>query len=234
MRRPVPPVPSRAFRTAVAAGLAAALGACATQRKAKSDVRTSFGFDPGAWAGAAGGDDSDEIRSRFAESGWKVDETGQIRPEREEDANLYRGLAIDRGRDVKKKDARLTKREAEASAFRTPDYLERQQFRTKPAPGVDGLFRQGDFDGHRADESGRRAPATGKPGFLSGLNPFKSREARESGRAHPETGSYREATRAQENAAVATGVTQADLGFYKDSVRTMDDVKRLLNPEAFD
>ena len=34
--------------------------------------------------------------------------------------------------------------------------------------------------------------------------------------------------------ATATGVTQAQMGFRSDAVRDVDDVRRLLHPEAFD
>lgn len=212
------------------------LTSCATQREAKSAVRTRFGIDEKAWGGggAGGGDDSKEIRSRYAESGWGIDETGQIRPKNEKDANLYAGETVDKGRDFKKKGARLSKREVETELFRTPEYLERQQYRTEEARGI-GAAREGAFDDQRASETGRVSRSDGKEaGFLSGLNPFRSEAARESSHTSYRTSSHRQGTRAQENAAVATGVSQSELGFYKDTVRTMDDVKKLLNPEAFD
>lgn len=210
------------------------LGACATKREAKSDVRTSFGFDSKAWGSeTGGGDDSEKIRSKFAESGWKVDESGQLRPQNEKDADLYKGKTFGRGREFEKTDARLSKREVETEVFRTPEYLERQKYKTTAAKGVDGKVREGAFDDFRATESGRTAKTTEKPGILAGLNPFRSESARETGQSYRTT-TNRQGTLAQENAVIPTGVSQSQMGFHKDSVTTMDDVKRLLHPEAFD
>jgi hypothetical protein len=228
-----PPIHLGIVRAAGAILSLCLLGACVTKREAKGNVRTSFGFDSSAWGGAAGGDDSDKIRTKFAESGWKVDETGQLRPTNEKNADLYKGKSVRRGRDFAKTDAKLGNREAKTKAFRTPEYLERQTFQTKAAKGADSLAREGAFDSHRATESGRAAKTAEKPGILAGLNPFRGETARESDQNYRTTAN-REGSRAQENAAVATGVRQSELGFYKDSVRTMDDVKRLLHPEAFD
>lgn len=206
---------------------------CATKREAKSQVKTSFGFDGKTWGGQ-GGDDSDKIRSKFAQSGWKIDETGQIRPEREEDANLYSGQYVGKGRDFKKSDARLSKREARSKEYKKPEYLDRIGYQTKESRLTGDAARESDFAANRAGESGRTAHVPdGEPGILAGLNPFRSKTARESGRTY-RTGSDRIGTKGRSESVTATGATQAQMGFRDQSVQSMDDVKKLLHPEAFD
>lgn len=209
-----------------------ALSGCVTQRIEKSDVRSSFKLDSAVWGSKAGqgGDDSDKLRSKFADSGWVKNEDGEMVAKNKD---MYSGKDIGRGRNFERKDAYLSKREAETKYFKTPDYLERQQFATKSARDGDSAAREGAFDGNRAREAGQAADTDPKPGFLAGLNPFKTGRARESDDAFRTT-LDREGTRGQENAADATGVRQSQLGFYTDTVDTMDDVKRLLHPEAFD
>ena len=206
---------------------------CTTKREARSQVKTSFGFDGKTWGGQ-GGDDSDKIRSKFAQSGWKIDETGQIRPERAEDANLYSGQYVGKGRDFKKSDANLSKREARTKEYKKPEYLDRIGYQTKENRLSGDLARESDFAANQAGEAGRAARTPdGEPGILAGLNPFRSKTARESGRTY-RTGSDRIGTQARSESVTATGVTQAQMGFRDQSVQSVDDVKKLLHPEAFD
>ncbi|MCB1062355.1 MAG: hypothetical protein KDN20_05455 [Verrucomicrobiae bacterium] len=208
------------------------LSACVTQRVEKSDVRSSFKLDSSVWGskGNKNGDDSDKLRSKFADSGWEKNAEGEMIAKNKD---MYSGKDIGRGRNFDKKDAYLSKREAEKKYFKTPEYLERQEFATKSARDGKVSAREGAFDGNRAREAGQSARTDAKPGFLASLNPFKTSTAREAGDTF-RTNQDRIGTRAQENSATATGVRQAQMGFYTDTVDTMDDVKRLLHPEAFD
>ncbi len=220
---------------ALAAGLAAVallgLTSCLTTREAKSNVRTRIGFDNNFLKGrGVEADDSDKIRKKFADSGWTTDEDGKMTAR---NPNLYEGEEVGRGRDFKKKNAHLSKRDAEKKYFDTPEYLERQQYATDEAREGGDSAREGLFDRNRPEESGRSANADSKPGFLAGLNPFKTSTARESGDTY-RTSADREGTRAQADAVVPRGVSQGELGYYSDSINTMDDVKKLLHPEAFD
>ncbi|MCB1092858.1 MAG: hypothetical protein KDL87_15080, partial [Verrucomicrobiae bacterium] len=142
------------------------LSSCATQREAKSNVRTTFGIDNSVWGGQGGGDDSDKIREKFT-SGWKVDETGQIRPSDDKKANLYEGQNVSKGREFSKKDARLAKKEVENKLFKTPEYLDRQQYKTKTAKDGNVSAREGAFDDHQASETGRTAHTPDDPGILA-------------------------------------------------------------------
>lgn len=204
---------------------------CLTTREAKGNVRTKIGFDNEFLKSRnVDADDSDQIRKKFADSGWKTNEEGEMVPRNQD---LYRGKKFGRGKDFEKKDARLAKRETEQKYFKTPEYLERQEFATKSAREGSNNAREGLFEKNRADESGRSANTDAKDGFLAGLNPFKTSSARESGESF-NTSTNRQISRAQQNAAYPRGTSQAEMGFYTDSVNTLDDVKKLLNPEAFD
>ncbi|MCB1231435.1 MAG: hypothetical protein KDN19_14275 [Verrucomicrobiae bacterium] len=225
-------IPARRFVPLAACLLTTAtLSSCLTTREAKSNVRSRIGFDS-EFLKKRGieGDDSDKIRQKYADSGWKTDENGKMVPR---NSNLYEGEEYGRGRDFKKKEARLSKRETEKKYFKTPEYLERQEYATKSAREGDDNAREGLFDKNRAGEAGRTANTDPKPGFLEGLNPFKTSTARESGDTYRTTAN-REAAKAQSNAAYPRGTSQSEMGFYTDSVNTMDDVKKLLHPEAFD
>lgn len=209
------------------------LSACVTKREAKSNVRSRIGFDSEFLKSRGiAGDDSDKIRSKFADSGWTTDESGEMVPR---NSDLYRGKTVGRGRDFEKKDASLSKRDAEKKYFKTPEYLERQAYATREGAAREGgtSAREGAFDAHRAGESGREADRGEEPGFLAGLNPFKKSTASESGDSFS-TSTNRQIARAQSSAPRPAGVRQAEMGFYTDSVNTMDDVKKLLQPEAFD
>lgn len=208
------------------------LSACVTQREAKGNVRTRIGFDSEFLKSrGVAGDDSDKIRKKFADSGWTTNEEGKMVARH---SDLYRDKSVGRGRDIEKKDAALGGRDAEKKYFKTPEYLERQTYATRDGAREGGTSaREGAFDAQRAEESGREADRGSEPGFLSGLNPFKRTTASESGDPF-RASTNRQVARAQSSAPRPSGVRQAEMGFYTDSVNTMDDVKKLLHPEAFD
>ncbi|MCB1235768.1 MAG: hypothetical protein KDM91_11930 [Verrucomicrobiae bacterium] len=228
--------PSAGVARAVAGVLALAvfgLASCETQREATSSVKSSYSFDGSFWGGQTK-DDRDKMKERFADSGWKVDEDGNIRPTKAENADLYRKNKFDPGgKDQEKREAKLSKRDTEKEYFKTPEYLKRQQYEKKSADNRWALgAREGEFDQNRAGESGADAATeSGRDAGIFGL--FKTRETSDRGKSFA-TKNDRIGTRAQADAAVATGVSQGDVGFYRENVRTMDDVKKLLHPEAFD
>ena len=208
------------------------LVSCFTTREEVSEVRTSFSVDDGYWGAdddtSKNADDSDQIRSRFADAGWKVSEDGEMTAR---DSNLYREDRVERGKTPFGKDeSRWSGKEAETKSYDTPEFLDRKLYSTNSArEGKD----RGLFGNDRAGETGRMANTDPKDGFLSGLNPFKTGSARESGDSF-RTSEFRPGSRARSRAAIPTSVSQGELGYYSDSVTTLDDVKRMLNPEAFD
>jgi len=207
------------------------LSSCLTVREELSDVRSSVKIGrTGKDQQVADAGGSDKLRKRFLYSGYEKGEDGQLRPK---DSNLFGDKKFGRGRDFDKKSSRMAKREVESKYFKTPEYVERQQYRTESAREADLAAREGAFDDNRAGEAGRVANTKAKSGFLASLNPFKTKGAKESNRVF-RTRADRQAARAQKNTAKALGVSQSELGFYSDTVNTMDDVKRLLHPEAFD
>lgn len=208
------------------------LVSCFTSREEVGEVRTSYSVNDSFWGASddtsKNADDSDEIRSRFADSGWTTGEDGEMTAKHQD---LYGENRVGRGRNpFGKEEAKLSQREAETSLFRTPEYLERQGYGVEESRfGKD----RGLFGADRARETGREADTAPKDGFLAGLNPFKTGTAREQGETF-RTSEDRIASRARMGAAIPTSVSQGEMGYFTDSVATLDDVKKLLNPEKFD
>jgi hypothetical protein len=223
---------SRAVMLCLVATISLWLSACASKKNyvPLGEVESRFSFDEEFLKErGVDGDDSAEIQNKIANKGWEKDEDGKFVAR---NPDLYSDKEVGKGRDVKKKDMYLSKREAETKYYKKPEYLKRQEFATTSAREGGDSAREGLFDRNRANEAGRSASANAKPGFLAGLNPFKTGSARESGSSFS-TSSDRIGTQGQRDSARATGVSQAELGYYTDSINTMDDVKKLLHPEAF-
>jgi len=204
-------------------------------RQEKSSVRSSFGFDEEMWAGQGGGNKEDEkkMRSKWADAGWTLDDDGNIKGAKNE--NLYSGESRDAKKRFGTKAARLGDREVTREVYRTPEYLERQEFRdSKKAREGALVSREANFDGNRAGEAGVAARESGEsPGFLQGLNPFRTKTARASNQRF-QTSANREASRAQADAAVPNAGRMPRDGNMARSAMTMDDVKKMLAPESYD
>ena len=225
-----------------ALALAALLSSCATKegfvkkfgkRKDLTPVRSSFGINtaPGT-PGDLG--DEDEIRSKFAESGWEKDKNGNITGAKRR--NLFSDKNFNRGSDFDKKEAKIANKEVTREVFRTPEYLERQKFDTDSANEGTLAAREADFDNQRAGEFREEARESGSEatGFFEKLNPFRKKpSAREAGQAF-KTPSGSRFARARENVAVPTAVSMPRDGDLNRAAMSMDDVKKLLHPEAFD
>jgi hypothetical protein len=175
---------------------------CETQRTVKS-TRSSISFDEGSWGGQGGGEDSTEIRSKFAERGYSIADDGSIKADK---PDLYAGKKP-RGLDGKfgKKEARFRKMESETKAFRTPEYLKRQEY-----AGISA-----------ARESGSAA---------TNLATYETGSHRD-GNSIFKTSADRMAP-AVVDAPRATG-TPRTMGYQDNVAMSMDDVKKMLNPNAY-
>ena len=222
-------------RILIAISLAGILSSCLTKREEIGEVRTRMSFDPAFWGGKEGesANDEKEIRSKFADAGWKVDKDGNITGARNSD--LFSNKRVDRGQSFDKREARINSRQAEKEVFQTPEYLERQKFRTKSADQGNLVARESNFDDNRAGESSREARESSgdSPGFLKRMNPFRKDPASESGKTF-ETSSDPEVARAQRGATVADGAEAPRDGDIQKAAMSVDDVRKLLHPEAFD
>jgi hypothetical protein len=209
---------------------------CETKRTEMGPVRRSFGFDGSMWGGQGGGEKTDEkeIKSTYANAGWNVDEDGNIKGAKNKD--LYTEKSRSGKKSFAKKEARLKKRDLTREVYRTPEYLERQKYdASKSAKEGKLVSRDANFDQNRTAETGQTAQESGadSPGFLNALNPFRNRTAQESGGTY-RTAANREASRAQANIAVPVPGNLPRDGDLRSAALTMDDVKKMLNPEAFD
>lgn len=214
------------LRPLAVTGLALLLCQCETTptRTVKS-TRTSISFDDKTWGGQ--GQDTSKTRSKIAERGYEISEEGNIVADK---PNLYAGKKP-RGLDgqFQSKTARFKKMEAETKAFRTPEYLERQEFRGVTAARESGRgAREGNSNRSPDRASGRLFDKRAKN--TSELAAFDTGSYRESGRTF-ETGADRDAG-AVASAPRATG-TPRTAGYQDNVAMSMDDVKKMLNPGSY-
>ena len=244
-RRPVrlpPPSPDRFFpepspRARVAStvrglSLAAAvssifLASCDTYEEL-SGVRTSYKIDESVWGSK---DDSGKIREKYAESGWKVDDEGNITPAREKNKEMFTDKEF-RGSDKKvgEKRARLSKKRIDGDAVDMPEYMSRQKdFAKKESKVGEKRVRESLRDKFRLKDRDQVADTRGKS-WLEKLGLVDTDQARESGKKY-KTSKNRELAKAWDNAMEPTPRERPTKGgFYRDSNMTIDDVKQLVSP----
>ncbi len=195
------------------------LSSCATKRTVLSERRGTTKF---------GDDDSDEIRKKFTDHGYSIDESGTINADNK---NLYSNRDSKAGNKVfgGRKDARIQNRNASKKEFKTPEYLKRSQYNgTIKTPYESSMVAE---DGNnRASETGRSF-AKKEAGFIQKMNPFASKRFRGSNDTFKTTANYT-GTKALRNSPRADGV-QRTSGFLGDAEMTVDDVKRMVNPNAY-
>ena len=198
---------------------------CEPVRTVKS-TRSSISFDPAAWGGQAQ-NDSKEIRSKFAERGYTIAEDGTIVADK---PNLYRDKKTADKKGFQTQEARFEKRDAETKAFRTPEYLQRQEFqgvataREAGRAAREGNSRQSP-DSDSAKRFGTKTRGTGELGTYA-------TSSYADGAAAYETGPDSAATAAVENAPRAKG-TPRKAGYQDNVALSMDDVKKMLNPGSY-
>ena len=199
---------------------------CETQRTVKS-TRSSISFDQGMWGGEGGGEDSSKIRSKFADRGYSIAEDGSIKADK---SDLYAGQKP-RGLNGKfeKKEARFKKTKAETKAFRTPEYLKRQEYAGVTSARESGAAaREGNSTRSKDRDSGKW---------------FKKTTRSSTDLATFETGLHRDGdkvfgTQTDRMAAAVTDAPRATgtprtMGYQDNVSMSMDDVKKMLNPNAY-
>lgn len=216
----------RTFRVVAATTLTLALCQCETKRTVKS-TRSSISFDEKSWGGQGGGADTAEIKSKFAERGYTITEEGTIKADK---PDLYAGQKP-RGLDGKygTKEARFEKMEAETKAFRTPEYLKRQEYAGVATARESGsAAREGNSNKSRDAQAGKL---------------FNKQTKSSTELATFDTGSHRDsdsvfATSADRSASAVTEAPRATgtprrMGYQDNVAMSMDDVKKMLNPNAY-
>lgn len=198
---------------------------CETQRTVKS-TRSTVSFDQQAWGPAGGGtDNSEEIRSKFAERGYKIQEDGTIKADK---PDLYSGEKS-RGFDGKfdTKEAKLSKKEAKTGEFKTPEYLVRQDFKgVKDARESGTSAREGETQDRQAGKLFKsKSKTTGE------LAAYATSDYREGGQEF-ETRTDRSTASALENSPNASGTDRPN-GYQDNLSMSLDDVKKMLSPGTY-
>lgn len=216
----------RFVRIISATALSLALCQCETQRTVKS-TRSSVSFDEKAWGGQGGGADTEKIKSKFAERGYTITDDGTIKADK---PDLYAGKkprGLDGNYDTK--EARFEKMEAETKAFRTPEYLKRQEYAGVATARENGsVAKEGNFNKSRDTEAGKLFDKKSKTS--TELATYKTEAHRDSETVF-KTNADRSAS-AVIDAPDAVG-TPRKSGYQDNVAMSMDDVKKMLNPNAY-
>jgi len=214
------------LRLAALATACLTLCQCESNRTVKS-TRSSISFDDGMWGGQGGGEDNSQIRSKFAERGYTIADDGSIKADK---PDLYAGQKP-RGLDGKfgKKEARFEKMEAETKAFRTPEYLRRQEYAGIATARESGAAaREGNSTQSKDAAAGKLFKK--KTQSSTELATFGTAANRDSDSVF-KTNADRLAPAVVE-APRATG-TPRTAGYQDNVTMSMDDVKKMLNPNAY-
>ena len=207
--------------------IAATLCQCKTTRTVKS-TRSSFTFDEKMWGGqGGGGEDTQEIRSKFAERGYTLAEDGTIKADKPDLYKDQRPRGLDG--DFQTKTARFDKMEAETKAFKTPEYLKRQEY-----AGIANA-RENGMTARESDSNRTPDRATGK---LFGTKAKDSTDLATFGTSAHRDGENAFATSADRDATAVTEAPRASgtprkAGYQDNVAMSMDDVKKMLNPNAY-
>ncbi|MEM7699030.1 MAG: hypothetical protein AAF236_11555 [Verrucomicrobiota bacterium] len=209
-------------RSVLAVSAVMLLCQCQTQRTVKS-VRSSISFDEGMWGGQGGGD-QDQIREKFINKGFKIDEQGNFVAN---ETDLYSDSEA-RGLDgsFRKKQARFGRDEFQREEFRTPEYIARQEFNgTSEARESGAEARESNFAASRNDDSGRLFGRRGESRSTSG-------ETFETGayRAGERQVAYQENREAAQADSVRPQGYRQTAGFKSNASLSVDDVRKMVSP----
>lgn len=167
----------------------------------------------------------------------KRTKSGKLVPD-EKKMNLYSDSRGERGKVFKSREARLRKDEYDTRQAKLPEFIERQQAKENQKSSRDSNLASGesDFANNRDAEANQTSAAEGEVSFFERLNPFRSNST-SSGDNALDKKTDRAGTRARENSVQAVpsrSVSGVELGESDQAdQRSIDDVKRLLNPSRY-
>lgn len=202
------------------------LSQCETVRTVKSTRKGSITFDEAKWGGQAN-NDSEAIRSKFAERGYKISEEGTIIADKPDLYKDQKPRGFDG--DFQTKKSRFQDMEARTKAFRTPEYLKRQEFAGVASARESGMAaREGNSKQSPNKAAGKLFDK--KARSSTDLARFETSASRETGTVF-ET-SPDSAANAVIDAPRAVGTPRTS-GYQDNVAMSMDDVKKMLNPNAY-
>lgn len=141
-----------------------------------------------------------------------------------------------KGNDADLKNYRMGKKNMNMKEYRTPEYLTRQKdYRTKDS-NIYKDARESDVDRFTSTDTTREARIRdSKPGFLDWLNPFSKKNDFQGSDKAFRTSDNRSGSRAIQNAPVPEPMSEIGAGpqDQRDSSLSMDDVKKMINPEDY-
>ena len=176
-------------------------------------------------------DNTDEIKAQFGTT--YADAFGDDKDGKKAKRSKLEGKMFGGTDEIASKEFRGVKEYGETSEFRTPEYLKRQELRTPEAREAGKESRAGQSTFREADRSFRGAEELT---FWQKLNPFRRRDtpAREASKVF-KAGDYKPGNRSVAGSLTPEpmGSFGAGYGDYRENSKSMDDVKRLLNPEAY-
>lgn len=216
-----------ATRLLLAFGVMAFLCQCTTTTT--TTRQSTIKFDEGMWGGQ-GGNDSGEIRSKFAEKGYSIGEDGSIVADK---PNLFAGEQA-KGLDGKfgKKEARFKNDVARTKEFRTPEYIKRQEF-----AGVDAARESGSTarEGNSGTSSDRQAGKLFQRTNRQSSNQLASFDTSTASGMDKRFSTSSDAVGSEgiANAPRPAGIRQANAGYKANAGMTVDDVKKMLSPGGY-
>ncbi|MDF1825801.1 MAG: hypothetical protein P1U68_14230 [Verrucomicrobiales bacterium] len=190
--------------------------------------KSTIKFDEGMWGGQ-GGNDSGEIRSKFAEKGYSIGEDGSIVADK---PNLFAGDKA-KGLDGKfgKKEAKFKNDVARTKKFRTPEYIKRQEFAGTDAARESGSAAR---EGNSRTSSDRQAGKLFQKAKTKNSNQLASFDTGNAPGVDKRfsTSSDARGSEGIANAPIPDGVRQSS-GYKANAGMSVDDVKKLLSPGGY-
>jgi hypothetical protein len=218
-----------------AVACALVLSACKTEQKITTKSR-KYAIDQGAWEKSGEKDDSEELREKFGTSyrdAFGDDEDG----DKAKLSSLQGKMFNDRGRDISGREFRGVREVGESGNYKTPEYLKRQEFKNRKGEvrDSDQEARYGQVAVSDIDQSFRGGEE--EVTFWQKLNPFRKKRstpAREASQVFS-AADYKPGNRAQNEARTPVPMASfgSGIGDYRDRSISMDDVRKLVSPEAF-
>ncbi|MDF1740343.1 MAG: hypothetical protein P1U86_14380 [Verrucomicrobiales bacterium] len=212
--------PHRCARLLAMAFLPVLLCQCKTQR-------TVLGTRPGSvsFAGGEKTGDTKEIRKKWADKGYKIDENGMIKAD---NTDLYSGEKAEGiSKEFGKKQAKLGKSQSFNKEFKTPEFIKRQEF-----DGVSEARETGDAarESNKSNRAGSKLFGS-KTKATSSMSALDTKGFGDSDKVFG-TSENASVNRALENSPRATG-SPAQMGYRDNAAMSFDDVKKMLNPGSY-
>lgn len=179
-------------------------------------------------------DDSTALKKRYT-SGFSIGKDGTMQSNKK-DLYTDKSFRNTKDKDIDLKPFRSGKKDLDIKEYSTPEYLTRQKgFRTKDSKFYKDA-RESDVDRFTTSDSDEEARIRNtKPGFLDWLNPFSNKKPYRGAEKTYRTSTNRAGERAIKRAPSPQPMSEIGASplEQRNPALSMDDVKKMLNPESF-